>query len=71
MDLDSPARLNGVVREAFERGLLTLGCGHSTLRLLPPLDVTEREVELGVDLLLGALEDCEEMRDAGDPTEVT
>jgi len=71
LDLDSQARLKGVVREAFERGLLTLGCGHSTLRLLPPLDVTEREVELGVDLLLAALEDCEETSGAEDPTRIT
>jgi len=71
VDLDTKDRLSGVIREAFERGLLTLGCGHSTLRLLPPLDVTEREVELGVDLLVGALEDCDERHGCGDPTEVT
>ena len=44
-------RRDAVEAEAVERGLLTLGCGHKTLRLLPPLDVREREIRMGVDLL--------------------
>jgi 4-aminobutyrate aminotransferase len=38
------------------RGLLTLGCGHKTLRILPPLDVTDREIDMGVDILTDAVE---------------
>jgi 4-aminobutyrate aminotransferase len=38
----------------MQRGLLTLGCGYRTLRLLPPLDVTRREIRLAVDLLADA-----------------
>ena len=34
-----------VVNLAFERGLLTLGCGQSTIRISPPLSTTKREVD--------------------------
>jgi 4-aminobutyrate aminotransferase len=34
-----------VVNLAFERGLLTLGCGQSTIRLSPPLSTTISEVD--------------------------
>ena len=44
-----------VLDAAFERGLLTLGCGHRTIRLLPPLDSTEREIELGAELFADAI----------------
>jgi 4-aminobutyrate aminotransferase len=34
-----------IVDLAFERGLLTLGCGHSTIRISPPLSTTKSEVD--------------------------
>ncbi len=34
-----------IVNLAFERGLLTLGCGHSTIRISPPLSTTRSEVD--------------------------
>jgi 4-aminobutyrate aminotransferase len=58
VDFDSKARRDDVQEAAMQRGLLTLGCGHRTLRLLPPLDATEREIALGVDLLAGAARDA-------------
>jgi 4-aminobutyrate aminotransferase len=36
---------DAVVDLAFERGLLTLGCGHSTIRISPPLSTTRGEVD--------------------------
>ncbi|WP_336036200.1 aspartate aminotransferase family protein [Halobacterium yunchengense] len=51
VDYDAKERRNAVVQAALERGLLTLGCGTRTLRLLPPLDVTEREIALGASIL--------------------
>ena len=56
VEFDTKARRDDVIDRALERGLLTLGCGYKTLRLLPPLDVTEREILLGVDLLLEAID---------------
>ncbi|MGM0590291.1 MAG: aspartate aminotransferase family protein [Halobacteriota archaeon] len=57
VEFDAKTRRDAVQQAAFERGFLTLGCGHKTLRLLPPLDVTDREIELGADLLLSAIDD--------------
>jgi 4-aminobutyrate aminotransferase len=56
VEFDTAERRDAVVEAALERGLMTLGCGKRTVRLLPPLDVTEREVELGGSLFLDAVE---------------
>jgi len=58
VEFDTKERREAVVDAALKRGLLTLGCGYKTLRILPPLDVTEREIGLGIDLLLDAIEDA-------------
>jgi len=49
-------RRDEIQKQAFGQGLLVMGCGTRTLRLLPPLDVTDREVELAVELLAEAVE---------------
>ncbi|UPM43966.1 aminotransferase class III-fold pyridoxal phosphate-dependent enzyme [Halocatena salina] len=54
VEFETKQRREKVIEEALKRGLLTLGCGHKTLRLLPPLDVTEREIDLACDLLVDA-----------------
>jgi 4-aminobutyrate aminotransferase len=46
---------NAVERAAFERGLLVLECGASTLRLCPPLIVDEPTLEIGIRLFAEAL----------------
>ncbi|WP_226480336.1 aminotransferase class III-fold pyridoxal phosphate-dependent enzyme [Natrinema amylolyticum] len=56
VEFDTPERRSAVVEAALERGLLTLGCGKKTIRLLPPLDSTEREIELGINIFLEAIE---------------
>jgi 4-aminobutyrate aminotransferase len=43
-----------IIERAFEHGVLFLGCGPSTIRLCPPLVVTEEEV----DVALEVLEEC-------------
>lgn len=39
-----------VVDHAFRRGLLTLGCGKSTVRFSPPLSITRDEVDEGMEI---------------------
>ncbi|WP_411715429.1 aspartate aminotransferase family protein, partial [Natronomonas sp.] len=56
VEFDTKAQRDDVQEAAMKRGLLTLGCGHKTLRLLPPLDVREREIRMAVDLLAEAAE---------------
>lgn len=45
---------NRIVRRAFEKGLLLLGCGDNSIRFCPALTVTEEEV----DVCLGIFEEC-------------
>jgi 4-aminobutyrate aminotransferase len=40
-----------VVEAAFERGILFLGCGPSTVRIAPPLIVTKDEADVAMDAL--------------------
>jgi len=40
-----------VVELAFERGMLFLGCGENTVRLSPPLIVTEEQADIAIDIL--------------------
>jgi 4-aminobutyrate aminotransferase len=56
VEFDSKQRRDDVQKAAMKRGLLLLGCGHDVIRVLPPLDVTEREIEIGADLFVEAVE---------------
>lgn len=47
-----------VITKAYHRGLLLLSCGKSTLRLMPPLTVTEAEADEALALLEQALRDA-------------
>jgi 4-aminobutyrate aminotransferase len=40
-----------IVELAFERGVLFLGCGPSTIRIAPPLIVTKDEADVAIDAL--------------------
>jgi 4-aminobutyrate aminotransferase len=45
---------------AFERGLIVLGCGETTLRLCPALILNEYEATVALDLLEDALSQVEQ-----------
>ncbi|UWZ85497.1 acetyl ornithine aminotransferase family protein [Occallatibacter riparius] len=46
---------NRVETLAFERGLMILGCGETSIRLCPPLIVSEEEATVALDILEEAL----------------
>jgi len=50
---------NRVEELAFERGLMVLGCGESSIRLCPPLIVREEEAMVALDVLEEALTEAE------------
>ena len=50
------AERDRVVELAFERGLLLLGCGPSTIRIAPPLITTKEQAEAALDVLEECLE---------------
>jgi 4-aminobutyrate aminotransferase / (S)-3-amino-2-methylpropionate transaminase / 5-aminovalerate transaminase len=56
----SPERAGAVVAAAFDRGLLLLTCGldGNVIRLLPPLTIGDEDLEAGLELLEGALDDA-------------
>jgi len=39
------------IRECFEHGLLTLGAGPSSVRLAPPLILTDEQIETGLSIM--------------------
>jgi 4-aminobutyrate aminotransferase len=39
-----------VVQRAFERGLISLGCGKSTIRISPSLNITKSEIDEGLHI---------------------
>jgi 4-aminobutyrate aminotransferase len=46
---------NRIIELAFERGLLTLGCGRSVIRLSPPLCINQAEIDEGLTILEEAI----------------
>ncbi|MCK4659562.1 MAG: aminotransferase class III-fold pyridoxal phosphate-dependent enzyme [Phycisphaerae bacterium] len=46
-----PALRDRILHEAFQHGLLLLGCAEATIRLSPPLIVNQAQLEVGLDVL--------------------
>lgn len=42
---------NDIIRKAFEKGLLLLGCGANSIRFCPALTISSREIDLGITIL--------------------
>jgi 4-aminobutyrate aminotransferase len=55
----APELLKSLVLTAFQRGLLLLGAGKSTLRLAPPLVVDETDVDTALAMLDGILDELD------------
>ncbi len=45
------ARRDRILKEALTRGLILLPCGKSSIRYIPPLVVTDEELDQGIDIL--------------------
>jgi len=50
-DLPNGEIRNKLVDLNFEKGLLTLGCGPHSLRIIPPYVISEQEIDIGIDIL--------------------
>jgi 4-aminobutyrate aminotransferase len=55
---------------AFERGLMVLGCGETSLRLCPPLIVNMHEATVALDILEEALTEAEQEHEHAGELEV-
>lgn len=52
-----PEMRQQAIRRAFELGLLVLGCGESTIRLMPPLVVEQFQADFAMDVLERVIEE--------------
>ncbi len=57
-----------IVELAFERGLLILGCGETSIRLAPPLVVNAHEAAIALDILEACVAEVERLELAGAAT---
>ena len=48
-----------VVQQAFNKGLLLLGCGVNTIRFCPALTVSEAEIDVGLEIFRDILKECQ------------
>ena len=46
----APELRKKIIEKAFNRGLLLLGCGTSTIRFCPPLIITKEEADKGLEI---------------------
>jgi len=54
-DLQSSTIRNNVVLEMIQRGVVVLGAGTRSVRIIPPYIVTEKEIDIAVDILEQAI----------------
>ena len=54
----APKQRDAIVQAAFEKGLLLLGCGESTVRFCPPLVVDADQIETAVRIVDEVLGEC-------------
>lgn len=54
----APELLRAVLERAFKKGLLVIGAGVSTIRIAPPLVITQEEMETGLEILEAALREA-------------
>jgi len=55
----NPQARSKVIHRAFEQGVLVLGCGESTIRLMPPLIVERDQMDFALDVLERCLGEVE------------
>ena len=49
-----------VEQTAFRKGLLTIGCGNSTLRIAPALNITKQLIDEGLEIFDRAIQEAEQ-----------
>jgi 4-aminobutyrate aminotransferase len=60
-----PELRDRVVQDAFQRGLLLLGCGENAIRFCPPLCISAEQVEAALHILGGVLTGIQPAKVAG------
>ncbi len=58
IEIDSVKRRDLIIKNALKQGLLLAGAGEKSIRFLPPLDVTKREIDIACEVLDNSLRRC-------------
>jgi 4-aminobutyrate aminotransferase len=51
VEFNTTSRRDKKLTELFKRGLLTLGAGQKSMRIIPPLIITKEQIYEGLDIL--------------------
>ena len=51
LEMDTVKKRDALLNECLKQGLFLIGCGTKTIRLLPPLDVRQREIDMAIDII--------------------
>jgi 4-aminobutyrate aminotransferase len=51
VEFDSSVRRDKKLTELFKHGLLTLGAGQKSMRIIPPLIITKEQINEGLDIM--------------------
>jgi len=51
----APEEIERVEAECFKKGLIVIGCGYSTIRIIPPLVIEKDELERGLEIFASSL----------------
>lgn len=51
VDFGTREARDAIVQNAFRKGLVLLGCGNESIRIVPPLTITKEEADQGLDIL--------------------
>jgi L-lysine 6-transaminase len=55
MDLNSKEQRELLKTNAYEKGLILIGCGEKTIRFRPPLNLSKGEVDEGISIIRSCL----------------
>ncbi len=53
-----PKTRSRIIRRALEKGLVLLGCGSSSIRLIPPLIISEEDAKTGLEIFREAVKEA-------------
>jgi 4-aminobutyrate aminotransferase len=65
----APEFRDRIVDQAFQKGLLILGCGETALRISPPLILKEQEAEIALDILEECISEVEQEQSSAIPAQ--
>jgi 4-aminobutyrate aminotransferase len=58
----APNERDSIIEECLNNGLITIGCGSSSIRYIPPLIIKKEEVDIAIDIIDKAITNVEKNR---------